>query len=114
MAPGGYHMVINREGLVELNQDPAVCGVRPSVDVTMESVVKVYGSSSKAVVLTGMGSDGTRGAAMIKAVNGQVKVEAESTCAVYGMPKSIADAGSADKEVPLHQMAGEIIDMCRR
>lgn len=112
MAPGDYHMAVNRDGIIELNQDPPVCGVRPSVDVTIESVVRAYGSSSLAVVLTGMGSDGAKGAAMIKAVNGQVKVEHESTCAVYGMPKCIADAGNADKIVPLNRMAREIVDMC--
>jgi len=112
MAPGDHHMLVNQDGMIELNQDPPVHGVRPSVDVTMESVVRAYGSSSRGVVLTGMGSDGAKGAAMIKSVNGQVKVEDESTCAVYGMPKSIADAGNADKIVPLHRMAREIVDMC--
>lgn len=112
LAPGDYHMLVNRDGIIELNQDPLVYGVRPSVDVTMESVVRAYGSSSLGVVLTGMGYDGTKGAAMIKAVNGHVKVEDESTCAVYGMPKSIADAGNADKIVPLHHMAREIVKMC--
>ena len=112
LAPGDYHMVVNRDGFIELNQDPPVWGVRPSVDVTLESVFRAYGSSSRAVVLTGMGSDGARGAAMVKAVNGQVKVEDESTCAVYGMPKSIADAGNADKIVPLNRMGREIVKMC--
>lgn len=113
MAPGDYHMVVKPGGIIELNQGPLVCGVRPSVDVTIESVVRTYGSSSLAAVLTGMGSDGTKGAAMIKAMNGHVKVEDESTCAVYGMPKSIADAGYADKLVPLNHMAREIVAMCR-
>ena len=112
MAPGGYHMVVNGNGLIELTQDPLVCGVRPSVDVTMESVARAYGRSSRGVVLTGMGSDGTNGAAMIKAVKGRVTVEDESTCAVYGMPKSIADSGNADNIVPLHRMAREIVNMC--
>ena len=106
-------MVVKHGGIIELNQGPLVCGVRPSVDVTIESVVRTYGSSSLAAVLTGMGSDGTKGAAMIKAMNGHVKVEDESTCAVYGMPKSIADAGYADKLVPLNHMAREIVAMCK-
>ena len=113
MAPGDYHMVVTHGGIIELNQGPLVCGVRPSVDVTIESVVRTYGSSSLAAILTGMGSDGTKGAAMIKAMNGHVKVEDESTCAVYGMPKSIADAGYADKLVPLNHMAREIVSMCK-
>jgi len=64
------------------------------------------------VVLTGMGSDGSDGAAAIKAAGGGVVVEAESTCTVYGMPKSVVDAGNADKIVPLHEMAEEIVRMC--
>ena len=59
-----------------------------------------------------MGADGTNGAASIKAAGGQVIVEAESTCAIYGMPKSIVDAGFADHVVPLHKMAQKIASLC--
>lgn len=113
VAPGGYHMLVTSEGEIILNQEPLVCGVRPALDVTMESAVRVYRSSILGVVLTGMGSDGTQGAAGIKAAGGQVIVENESTCAIYGMPKSIADAGHADQVVPLNRMARKIVDLCR-
>ena len=112
LAPGGYHMTLNKDGTIALNQDPQVCGVRPAVDVTMQSVAPIYRNSTLGVVLTGMGSDGTNGAAGIKAVGGQVIVEAESTCAIFGMPKSIIDAGYADDVVPLHKMAQKIVSLC--
>lgn len=113
IAPGDFHMTVAKGDEIRLNQQPAVCGVRPSVDVLMESVAKVYGASSLGVVLTGMGTDGTRGASLIKAVGGKILAEAESTCAVYGMPMSVAKAGYADKVVPVHRMASEIMKMCQ-
>lgn len=112
VAPGGFHMVVNGDGDIGLNQDPPVCNVRPSVDVAMQSVARAYGARCLGVVLTGMGSDGSDGAAIIKAAGGSVVVEAESTCTVYGMPKSVADAGNADRVVPLNEMAEEIVRIC--
>ena len=112
IAPGNYHMVVTRGNRVMLNQEPPECGVRPSVDITMESVAKTYGTNCLGVVLTGMGVDGTRGASYIKAAGGKILVEDESTCAVYGMPMSIVNAGHADKILPLQRMASEIVQMC--
>ena len=63
------------------------------------------------VVLTGMGSDGTEGARAIKEQGGQVVVEHESSCTVYGMPKSVADAGYADRVAVLPRIAGAIMEM---
>lgn len=113
VAPGNFHMTVARHGVVALNQDPPVWGVRPSVDVTLESVVKAYGKSAHTVVLTGMGCDGTRGATLVKGAGGRVVVEHESTCAVYGMPKSIVEAGAADVILPLQKIADEIERLCR-
>ena len=112
IAPGGYHMVMTKDWTVKMNQDPQVCGVRPSVDVLMQSVSQVCKTATLGVVLTGMGSDGTNGASRIKAMGGQVIVEHESTCSIYGMPKSVVDAGFADKSVPLNKMSQEIAAMC--
>ena len=114
LAPGGYHMVVGRSGEISLNQEELVWGVRPAVDVTMESVVKVYGKSSVGVVLTGMGTDGTTGTGLIKRAGGKVAVEHESTCAIYGMPRSVVEAGNTDKIVPLDKMADEIVRMCNQ
>ncbi|MFC1925872.1 chemotaxis response regulator protein-glutamate methylesterase [Chloroflexota bacterium] len=111
LAPGGYHMVAEKGMSIGLNQNQHVCGVRPSVDVTMESASRVFRASSLGVVLTGMGSDGTTGTSFIKAAGGQVIAEDESTCTVWGMPKSVIEAGNADRVLPLHLIASEIVIM---
>ena len=113
LAPGGYHMTVATNGEVQLNQGPTECGVRPSVNVTMESAARVYGASVLGVVLTGMGSDGTRGSTLIKGAGGKVIVQDEDTCAVYGMPASVVEAGKADKLLPLPYIADEIVQICR-
>jgi two-component system, chemotaxis family, protein-glutamate methylesterase/glutaminase len=112
MAPGGYHMIINGEGRISLNQEPPVQGVRPAVDVTMKSVAGSYGDKSLGVVLTGMGSDGTLGSSYIKTAGGKVLAQDEATSAIYGMPKSVVRAGFADKIIPLDKMAKEIFQSC--
>ena len=113
VAPGGFHMLLSANGEIRLEQSAPECGVRPSVNVTMESVTAAWGSATLGVILTGMGNDGTRGARIIRAAGGQVLAEHESTCAVYGMPKSVIDAGLADAIAPLQDMAGAIVDHCR-
>lgn len=105
-------MRVSRAGRIRLNLDDHECGVRPSVNPTMESLAEVYGAATLGVVLTGMGSDGTRGATLMKAAGGTIIAEDESTCVVYGMPKSVAKAGLVDKFVPLPRMASEIARRC--
>ena len=80
--------------------------------MTMESVAKVYGNASLGVILTGMGSDGTDGARHIKNAGGRIAAEHESSCSVYGMPRSVVEAGHADTIAPLAKMAAEIVKMC--
>jgi two-component system chemotaxis response regulator CheB len=110
LAPGSYHMVPVRGNRVTLNQEPQLHGVRPAIDVTMKAAVEVY-RDLMGVVLTGMGSDGAIGASQIKAAGGKVIVEDESTCAVYGMPQVIVKAGNADKVLPIHEIAAELIQI---
>jgi len=111
VAPGGYHMIVNRDYSVGLSQGPLVCGVRPSVDVTMRSAAAVFGASLTAAVLTGMGTDGTEGTGMIRAVGGRVIAESESTSVVWGMPRSVIDAGNADRVLPLPRIVPELVRM---
>jgi len=80
-------------------------------DEPMISLAPVYGKNSIGVVLTGMGRDGTEGLRAIKKHGGCTIAEDESTCIVYGMPKSVIQAGLVDKIVPLHSIADEIINM---
>jgi two-component system, chemotaxis family, protein-glutamate methylesterase/glutaminase len=112
LAPAGYHLSCDRqEGAVKarLSLRPLDTAHRPAADVLFRSAADVYGDRTLAVVLTGMGSDGTQGAAWIKAQGGRVFTEAEETCVVYGMPRSVVEAGLSDRVVPLDRMAEAIL-----
>jgi two-component system, chemotaxis family, protein-glutamate methylesterase/glutaminase len=108
VAPGGLHMKIGEGMRVSLNEDAPVHGVRPSVDVTLESIVPDHGDRCVVSILTGMGSDGADGARSVKEAGGRVIAEHESTCVVYGMPRAVVEAGIADAVVPLPNVANEI------
>ena len=108
VAPGGFHMVLDEENRIALNQSPPVHGVRPSVDVTMTSVVQKFGAATIGVVLTGMGSDGTNGSLLIHSAGGWIIAEAESTSVVWGMPRSVFEAGAANEVLPLLEIAAAI------
>lgn len=110
IAPGDYHMIVNRSGHIELDQElPPRMGVRPSVDVMMESVANVYKTKSMGIILTGMGADGADGLTTLKMSQGITIAEDESTAVVYGMPKAAKERGAADKILPLGKIAEEII-----
>ena len=112
VAPGDYHLVVDRNPLgtfLRTNQDPPVCSCRPSVDVLFRSVSAAYGASALAIVLTGMGSDGTRGAEYVRAGGGTVLVQDQATSVVWGMPGSVARAGLAAAVLPIGEIAGEIV-----
>jgi len=110
LAPGGQHLCFQRLGAVRLSDAPPRNHVRPAVDVTLETAARWYGPSTVAVILTGMGRDGTAGAKRIKAQGGMVLAEAEATCVVYGMPKCVVEAGIADQVVPIGAMAAAVAD----
>ena len=95
LAPGGFHMILDENERIALNQKPAVHGVRPSVDVTLNSLIQRFGRNVIAVILTGMGSDGTLGASILHTAGGYVIAEHEDTCVVWGMPRSVVEAGAA-------------------
>jgi two-component system chemotaxis response regulator CheB len=108
LAPGGFHMLVDKSGQISLNQNPTVHGVRPALDVTLASVAQNFGGRSVGVILTGMGRDGTNGAALIHSAGGRIIVEDESTCVVWGMPRSALEAGVTDLVVPIQDIAGAI------
>jgi two-component system chemotaxis response regulator CheB len=80
------------------------------VDVLFRSAADVYRDRVLALVMTGMGDDGRQGAAWIKARGGCVLTEAEETCVVYGMPRSVVDAGLSDASIPLDRLTDAIVE----
>ena len=112
LAPGGYHLELRRKGtkvFMHLNEDPPENSCRPAVDVLFRSAAKVYGQSLLAVVLTGMGYDGLRGAEDIIRSNGVVLAQDEATSVIWGMPGAIAQADLAEKVLPLESIPDEIL-----
>jgi two-component system, chemotaxis family, protein-glutamate methylesterase/glutaminase len=112
IAPAGQHMKMRRRGRevrVWLDDEPKSALHRPSVDVSMISVAKIYGSRVVGVVLTGMGSDGVEGLRAIRDAGGLTLAESEESCVIYGMPKAAVEAGVVDRSVPLPRVADEIL-----
>lgn len=112
IAPGDRHMLIRHqgEGLVTvINRQPPESGSRPSADVLFRSAATVYGPRLVALILTGMGSDGTKGAAAIKRAGGRVIAQDDATAVVWGMPGSAAAAGHVDAVLPLDRIAGAVV-----
>jgi two-component system, chemotaxis family, protein-glutamate methylesterase/glutaminase len=113
LAPGGQHLSLRRHEdrvVAHLDSRRGASPHRPSVDVLFQSAVEVYGSRVLGVVMTGMGADGREGAASIKARGGTILTEAEDTCVVYGMPRSVVEAGLSDASIPLEAMATAILE----
>ncbi|MBW4574907.1 MAG: chemotaxis response regulator protein-glutamate methylesterase [Aphanothece sp. CMT-3BRIN-NPC111] len=114
VAPAGRHMSFRRQAdgvvVTHLDTRPLEKLHRPAVDVMFQSAAEVFGDRVLGVVMTGMGSDGKEGAAWIKSHGGRIFTEAEETCVVYGMPRSVVEAGLSDKSVPLPQMAQAILE----
>ena len=112
LAPAGRHLTFRRTAgrvVCHLDLRPLDTLHRPSVDVLFHSAAEVFGGRTLGVVMTGMGSDGREGAAWIKASGGRVLTEAEGTCVVYGMPRSVVEAGLSDASIPLEEMADAIV-----
>lgn len=113
IARAGMHLAIarGRAGpIAHVGFEPLDRPHHPSVDVLFESAAEAYGGGVLGVVLTGMGSDGLAGSRAIRGRGGRVLTEAESSAVVYGMPRSVYDAGLATAEAPLSRMVEAILE----
>jgi two-component system, chemotaxis family, protein-glutamate methylesterase/glutaminase len=115
VAPGGLHMQITLEfndtPSIKLTKDPPVFGLRPSVDILMTSVVKIYGKNSIGVLLSGMGSDGVKGMEQICEAGGVNIAQDEKTSIIFGMPRRAIEAGVVDDILPIDKIAGRIVEL---
>jgi two-component system chemotaxis response regulator CheB len=117
IAPGDFHLKVasNAGGVcVCLDQAPPLNSCRPAVDALFTSIGDVYGGAVIAVVLTGMGQDGLRGAEILKAHGASVLAQDEASSVVWGMPGAVVNAGLADRVLPLDQVVPEILRMAGR
>ena len=112
LAQAGRHLQFRRlpggRVVAHLTMQPLEHAHRPSADVLFRSAAEVYGDRVLAIVMTGMGDDGKEGAAWVKAQGGTVLTESEKSCIIYGMPRSVVEAGLSDAAIPLTEMAQAI------
>jgi two-component system chemotaxis response regulator CheB len=111
VAPGGRHMLVRRsEGhaVLVLDDGPPVNFCKPAVDPMFISAAHVFGAAVMAVVLTGMGSDGTHGAAEVVSAGGSILAQDEATSVVWGMPGAVAQAGHCAAVLPLDDIAPKL------
>lgn len=109
VAPSFVHMIVTKEEKIKLEDTPPVGGHKPSGNVLLSSVAKVYGQSAIGIILTGMGDDGAMGIKAIKEAGGFTIAEDEESCAIFGMPKVAIEMGLIDKVLPLDAISDEII-----
>lgn len=109
IAPGGHHMLLRKvakSGIcVAINDQPPENGCRPSVDVLFRSAAAVYGGLAIALILTGMGTDGTKGLGPLKRAGAHVIAQDEETSIVWGMPGSAVAANLVDEVCPIGKIA---------
>lgn len=108
IAPGGYHMVVQRSGIIRINTEPPIWGVRPAVDKLFISASAIYGSRVISVVLTGMGKDGAEGTVVVKMNKGITISQNEESSIIYGMPKVAYETGCVDYVLSINNIAAKI------
>ena len=117
IAPGGRHMRLGTEPgdrvSIQITDDPPENNCRPAVDYLFRSAANHFPGRAMAVILTGMGSDGTVGLRLLKRRGCFVIAQDEASCVVYGMPKAAIEAGVADIVLPLDAIAGRIASTVR-
>ncbi len=109
--PGGKHGEIHgRAGAYVFSERVPVAGenFRPSVNILLQSAAAVAGADALALILTGMGDDGTEGARVLRAAGGAVWAQDQATSVIYGMPAAVAKAGLAQAILPLGEISGAL------
>ncbi|MGE0758771.1 MAG: chemotaxis-specific protein-glutamate methyltransferase CheB [Pirellulaceae bacterium] len=118
VAPGGKHLVLRKTAAHQLttgwSDQPPECGCRPSANVLFRSAAAALGGQVIAVILTGMGNDGTAGVAPLKRAGGYVLVQDEASSVVWGMPGSVVAAGLADAVLPLSGIPAAVQELLDR
>ncbi|MFG1421478.1 protein-glutamate methylesterase/protein-glutamine glutaminase [Roseixanthobacter liquoris] len=111
VAPGGKHMVVAKSGsdtVIRLSDGPPVNFCKPAVDPLFDSVAAIYGAHVLAIVLTGMGSDGSKGAGVIADAGGSVIVQDEESSVVWGMPGATYAAGNASELISVSNIGAKV------
>lgn len=114
IAPGGKHIQVKKSGanyIIKYNDAPAVEGLKPCANIMYQSLLETDYDEITCVVLTGMGADGTAGIKALSEAKKKIHVIGQNaeTCVVYGMPRTLAEAGLTNEVRPLEKIAESII-----
>jgi two-component system chemotaxis response regulator CheB len=111
VAPGDAHLTLEprRKGaVVRLTRGRSNSGCMPSVDPMLASVGATFGAGALGIVLSGMGKDGLEGALRLVGCGGSILAQDQASCAVWGMPRAILEAGLACAALPPDKIARRI------
>jgi len=114
IAPGDFHLEFSNDRKIMLNKKPALHGVRPSADITMNSASENFDGNLIGVILSGMGKDGSIGVRNISRRGGYVIAQDKDTSVVHGMPKSAIDSGCVDLVLPANEIADKLISLVKK
>lgn len=113
IAPGDLHLKVASRGgrlVVTLSDGPKVSGFRPSVDVMFDSLASCCGPRTVAIVMTGMGNDGSAGIRLLKKAGAATLAQDAESSVVYGMPKAAAETGCVDRVVGLDAIPSALVE----
>ncbi|MEZ6092887.1 MAG: chemotaxis-specific protein-glutamate methyltransferase CheB [Pirellulaceae bacterium] len=116
IAPGGMNMQITKKHgrfVCDIQDEPGPFSAKPNANILFRSITQQFGSTGMGVVLTGMGNDGSIGAAELKMKGGLIVAQDQRTCTVYGMPRAVVEAGVANEVLPLGKIAQRINNLAR-
>lgn len=105
IAPGNYHLQVEKRGWLSLSTDERVCYCRPAIDVLFETAAIAYQSDLVAIVLTGANRDGTVGVQWVSKAGGTVIVQSPDSAEVKLMPEAAIATGCADHIMELTEIA---------
>jgi two-component system chemotaxis response regulator CheB len=106
VAPGGKHIKVMKGGIIKIVNELPDAIYKPSIDLAIESAAEVFKQDTVAVILTGMGNDGSKGIRKVKEFGGKVIAESEKSAVVFGMPRAAAETGLVDYIEDAHRISG--------
>ncbi|MCK4950690.1 MAG: chemotaxis response regulator protein-glutamate methylesterase [Gammaproteobacteria bacterium] len=113
LAPGGKQMLVTSRGdqlKIKIQDSEPGQNYKPCVDITFTSIAETLPGKSLSIVMTGMGADGAQGAKLLKQGGGDIWVQDEDSCVIYGMPMAIAKEGLADQELSLADIGPQLAE----
>jgi two-component system chemotaxis response regulator CheB len=115
LAPGGFHLKLEGNSRIILEEGARVNFVQPSFDVAMQSLLKPLRRGRViGVILTGMGKDGAEGIRHVKEIGGVTIAQDHESSAIYGMPKAAVETGSVDFVFPPLKIGEKLVELLSR